>query len=430
MSSYSRVILLVVFFLLFTTGCAKSSSAVDFKSKFEQDLYTLMALDSQRNSDHKEALSYFYKLYELTNKREYLEQTIKYAYLVKQYSLMEQLLTKALQKYTNKDDQKVFMIQKILSLTAQEKFESALNQTNELLNMEQSAANYEMMAGIYYAKEDFKNALKYYESAYALEQTQARVLKLVDILYGYLNKKDVALAYLETFLQQYGCKRKICDKLMRLYQEQGNINGMLSILNKLYDKLKNEDEPEVKIRIIQNFIVSLLEKKDINEAILYLEKHRIDDKKLLNLYYQKSYFDKAISLTKKLYNKTKDPELLGKIAMYRFEQAVNKKDVLNTVVANFELALSSGINNHSFQNYYGYILIDFDLDIKKGISLVKQALQAAPKNIAYQDSLAWGYYKIKKCKQAYTIMEKIVNLVGTKDSEIKLHWEKIQECNK
>ena len=116
--------------------------------------------------------------------------------------------------------------------------------------------------------------------------------------------------------------------------------------------------------------------------------------------------------------------------MLQFEVAKDKRKVMKHVIANFELALSSGINNASFQNYYGYLLIDFDLDVKKGISLVKQALLTAPKNLAYLDSLAWGYYKIGKCTKALEIMQKIINQIGLRDKEIKLHWEKINNCKK
>lgn len=300
--------------------------------------------------------------------------------------------------------------------------------SNDLLDNEKSAKNYGIMAGIYYAKEDYKNALKYYESAYAQDQNEQTLLRLVNILYSYMNEKDTALAYLETFLQTHGCKRKVCDKLMLIYQEQGNINGMLSILNKLYTKYLNRPGMESTVKMIQNLIVTLLEQRSSNEAILYLEKYDLDPTKLLNLYYKEGYYKKAITLTKKLYNKTKNPELLGKIAMYRFEDAKDKRKVLKSVIANFELALSSGINNDSFQNYYGYILIDFDIDVQKGVILIKQALKTSPNNIAYQDSLAWGYYKLGKCKEAYEIMSKIVKIIGLKDDEIRLHWEKINEC--
>ena len=53
-------------------------------------------------------------------------------------------------------------------------------------------------------------------------------------------------------------------------------------------------------------------------------------------------------------------------------------------------------------------MIDFDIDVKKGISLVKSALKTSPNNIAYLDSLAWGYYKLNRCKEALDIMKKVI----------------------
>ena len=60
--------------------------------------------------------------------------------------------------------------------------------------------------------------------------------------------------------------------------------------------------------------------------------------------------------------------------------------------------------------------------------LIKSALKTTPNNIAYLDSLAWGYYKLGECKKALGIMEKIVKVTGLNDSEIKFHWEKIKNC--
>ena len=48
------------------------------------------------------------------------------------------------------------------------------------------------------------------------------------------------------------------------------------------------------------------------------------------------------------------------------------------------------------------------MDIKKGIKLVKEALLKEPNSPFYLDSLAWGYYKIGKCKEAKKIMNKFV----------------------
>ena len=74
------------------------------------------------------------------------------------------------------------------------------------------------------------------------------------------------------------------------------------------------------------------------------------------------------------------------------------------------------------------MLIDYDLDIKKGLELVKRALKAYPSNLAYKDSVAWGYYKNNECKKAYKYIKDVVDSVGLDNEEIKLHWELIKEC--
>jgi tetratricopeptide (TPR) repeat protein len=172
-----------------------------------------------------------------------------------------------------------------------------------------------------------------------------------------------------------------------------------------------------------------LEKKDINEAIKFLEESTADNEKLLNLYRSSNNYKKAYDLANKLYKESSNIDYLAQIAMIEFEMTENKKDVLASVIKKFEDVLVV-LDNHVYQNYLGYILIDFDIDVKKGLALVKKALEKAPHNLAYIDSLAWGQYKLKDCKKAYDNMKKVVDSAGLDDKEIKLHWEKIKECSK
>ncbi|MDB4257274.1 hypothetical protein N9818_00310, partial [Arcobacteraceae bacterium] len=84
----------------------------------------------------------------------------------------------------------------------------------------------------------------------------------------------------------------------------------------------------------------------------------------------------------------------------------------------------------SYQNYYGYLLIDYNINVQKGINLIKSALKTSPNNVAYLDSLAWGYYKLGECKKAFNIMEKVIIVTGLEDLEMKHHWNMIEECKK
>jgi hypothetical protein len=81
-------------------------------------------------------------------------------------------------------------------------------------------------------------------------------------------------------------------------------------------------------------------------------------------------------------------------------------------------------NNDFINNFLGYLLIDFDINPKEGLKYVKKALQIKPDDIAYIDSLAWGYYKLHKCKIAWDVIKNI----NTDDKEINRHKKLIKRC--
>ncbi|MEA1914603.1 MAG: hypothetical protein U9N30_04720, partial [Campylobacterota bacterium] len=162
-------------------------------------------------------------------------------------------------------------------------------------------------------------------------------------------------------------------------------------------------------------------------AMIFLEQERTDDAKLLQLYKKNNKIDQAMKLMQDIYLKTSNINIIAQMAIFEFESAQDKKKVLQSVISKFKDALAL-VDNATYQNYLGYILIDYDIDVPQGIVLVQSALQKDPNNIAYIDSLAWGQYKLKMCKKAYVNMKKVVDEVGLKDEEIILHWNKIKGC--
>ena len=83
-----------------------------------------------------------------------------------------------------------------------------------------------------------------------------------------------------------------------------------------------------------------------------------------------------------------------------------------------------------YLNYLGYCLIEYDRDIKKGIAYVKRALVQDPDSGYFLDSLAWGYYKQGKCKEAHELMQRVVKIIGADDEEVKAHLKAIRKCTK
>jgi len=428
MSSNSSKLILSSLLAICIVGCTNKFLLNNNTKKIisqKEDLNILLALDSVYLEQYDKALKHYMKLYNLTDDEKYLKLSVQYAYLIKDFEFMGKISKIGMDEF--RFNYQFYLKQYIVSLLGMKQYDEALKESKILLDKYNSELSYKLVANIYYIKNDYKNSLKYFESAYTKKQTVETLLKLTDLMYTYLDKKEIAVAYLETYLQTNNCDKDVCNKLILIYQEQGDVDGMLGVLNKTYKKYIGNHDIQ-KAKKIQIIIATLLEKQSIDKAIDYLEKNSLNNIKLLSLYEQKNDMQKALLLTRKIYKKTKKPEYLGRLAMLEFELANDKQKVMKHVIANFELALSSGINNASFQNYYGYLLIDYELDIPKGISLVKQALVNSPNNIAYIDSLAWGYYKLKRCQKAITLMKKVVNQIGIDDNEIKNHWNKIKNC--
>ncbi len=420
MSSYTRLI--IVFLLLMSSLFANS----DKKVFPREDLYIVYALEYERQGDLNEARKLYLELFEKSDKDEYLVKYLKMSLSLKYFKDVKRVASKNLHKAT-REYETVLRVYCVALLNLKE-YDQALSLGKELVQKYNNAINYDVVANIYFVKQNYKKAQEYFESAYSLSKNSTSLFNLVNILYAYLDKKEDAIAYLETHVRVFGCDYLVCTKLLSFYQEQNNIEGAISVLKRAYGEFKEQEQYHLMDKIY-NVLIAYLEKQDINKAIAFLEKEQIDDIKLLSLYRRTNQGDKALVLIRKLYKQSGNIELLAQIAILEFESADDKRKVLSSVIKKFEDVLMV-LDNHVYQNYLGYILIDYDLDVKRGLGLVNQALEKAPNNAAYIDSLAWGQYKLKDCKNAILNMKKVINDVGLTDDEIKSHWKKIKECGK
>ena len=423
MSSYKRFISIFILFLslnLFSNDIKKIDT-------FRESLYILMALDSELNKNYYSGALLYEDVYKSTNNYEYLLKSLSLYRAENRYKDIAKLLKNNINKYKNDNIKNEYLSREyIISLIETKNYEEALLKSKELLKTNNNPRNYALVGDVYYKLKSYNHAITYYESSYASKQTVSTLLPLVDILYSYLNKKKKAVSYIETYYRQHGCSPQVCMKLLSYYQRDQNLDGMISILKRFYNTYKTTYTKKQISRVV-TLLTSYLEKRDINEAIKFLEENNINESRLLVLYEYVGNKQKALSLVRKQYKKTKNKSLLGQIAMFEFDLAKDKKKVMVHVIANFELALKTKYNS-TYANYYGYLLIDYDIDIKKGLRLVKKALEEYPNNLAFKDSVAWGYFKNNNCKMAYKLMKDVVKNVGLDDEDIKLHWNEIKNC--
>ena len=397
-------------------------SNIEQKLKNEDQLI-IQAIFLEEQRAYKQSNEFYALLYQETKKEEYLLKEVTTAHLAGSVS-------------KNLDDFKIYVEENPSNLQAQrlllsfylkdKKFNQAKVIGNNLTQQSKQAVDFELAANPYIFSGEYEASLKYLQEAYDKTLNEDILLKIVTIQINYLQNIDDAIQALESHKNQQGCSEKICLQLIGIYSQQHNIPKIIPIYKELHKATKKEIYAE---KIIESYLMD----KNLNAAIDYLEGESANYTLLYSLYMEQKSYVKANKLAKLLITKTNDPKWYAESAISFYESLSNKddKEQLNKIVNDFEKALKLGEKNPVYLNYYGYTLIDKELDVPKGLSIIEEALAQEPGNTYFLDSLAWGYYKLGNCEKAYPAMKKVIEVEGLNEEEIIEHWNAIDsKCKK
>ena len=282
-----------------------------------------------------------------------------------------------------------------------------------------------------------KEALEIVKGEYTKSHDENILLKMVDILdvLAVVSLDDANLSseytqeakeYLNEYIQyKQDASVGVYFKLIELYAKEKKLDKVLELYKQLY-KLNPQKY------FLQKIIEVSLYLRDIDGVVSFLESTDDNRDILFTFYKEQGRLAKAIEVAKQLYKTTQNPKWLAEQGMLEYESAKkNHTEIpkaLESMQRLLERAIKLGVDDSLYLNYYGYTLIEHDLDIDRGIDLVRKALSKSPNNTYYLDSLAWGLYKKGKCKKAYNFMKIIVSKEGLKEKEIATHWDAIKHC--
>lgn len=431
MSSYKKNLIFLLITLFFASCSVKQPEdeakrslefvAVQTKEFEMEDFYIMYALEFENSRYYINAKDLYLKLFEATNKYEYL---VNYSVISMQIGNFKDVKDKFL-KYFIPNIKEEELLQRVygFALLRLDELDSALNTALALVNKYESAINYELLATIYLEQKNYEKAVFYFDKSLQYDFLVNSLLNKTSIMFFDLKEQNKAIRELKKYLKQKDYDFNIAFQLVTFYADMKSNEDLKDLLEELYLKYKDEDD-SLQINNTINLMVDYLDEEEIIEI---LEENRIEDTFLLELYNRTNNYEKGYKLLDKLYKQSHNKDFLAQQAIVEFEMAEDKRAVLSSVINKFEIALEE-VSNHIYQNYLAYLLIDFDLDVQKGLYLVNLALKQDPTNIAYIDTLAWGQYKIKNCIDAYKNMKQIVDEIGLEDKEIAFHWEKIKEC--
>ena len=270
---------------------------------------------------------------------------------------------------------------------------------------------------------DFKRALELLSTVYESRPRESVLMRMVEILDEFANDRKKAIQLLEIHRRMNIASNDVLVKLLQLYQKDKNIQGILDTYKVMYAQDKNDE-------YLKKIIDAYIYQRDIDGAISFLEEDKSEPELLYELYKVKREFRKAIALLDKLYSEDKNAKWIAEKGVLIFEQSEDKNDkkMIGSVLSHFEKAMALGNDDSIYLNYYGYTLIDKEVDIKKGMKIISDALVQQPNNTYYLDSLAWGHYKQRECDKAYELMKRVVEEEGLEEPEISNHWKAIQAC--
>jgi predicted Zn-dependent protease len=372
-----------------------------------EDSYIIKALFYEQNGEYQKSIPIYKFLYEKTKQPVFYEKIVQDLYQSKKFN---KTITTA-QKFLKKRFDKKILEYEIFALINLKKYNEAKEILLKKLNKKDTFF-YSMMSYIYLMQDNYQEAVYYMKSLYALNPNRQTLLELSDLLIK-MHKYNEALAYLRTHLNLYGCDPEICQRLILIYRQLYDLENLAVI----YEKM-GKYNPRYYLMALNIY----MDQKDYKNAKRIILKYGLDREYLMFLYAQMHKYKKAAKVAFELYKKYGDDKFLVKYCEYMYKSNPDKRELKKIVF--YLKKLTSKYDSAYLYNFLGYILINYDINPHEGIFYVKKALQLIPDNPEYIDSLAWGYYKIGKCKEAWNIIKN----VRINDPEIIKHKKLIKRC--
>ncbi len=383
----------------------------------DEAAFFMASIEALSNLELDRAAGYMETLYKGTGKKQYLAE------LVKIYSAKGDLekVGAILQEIVDSDPTN-FDAKRMLAANymGQKEYAKALELMMTVADSSKAKSDYDMAGSVAFVMGDYKLAQKYFKLSYSVKADHITAERIATIMF-LENRGTEATAFLDTHTRMFGCSKYICERLAKAYIETGDKKGALETYKKLYFKLKDE-------KYIKNIIELSVAGSDIDGLISFLKRTQKDDNLLFEAYKYKKDNKNASLTAMRLYKKTKDLNYLAQSVIYKFESYPDKKPtwLVKESVKNLEI-VTGGMQNDVYDNYLGYLLIDYEINVGRGVELVKRALAKDPTSLFYKDSLAWGYYKQKKCLEASELI-KAVAAELKEDKTVLEHAEAIRKC--
>ena len=415
--SWNRIVLTLLIVFSFGTSASYAKELM----KISEDELIIRGLLYDEYKAYENSYQVYKRLYDDTGAEIYLFKEASSA-LMSRNHILESITRLKIWDEKNPDRIEVRRLLIPLYLTIRQ-VKNATIEAEHLLEQSKEPMDLDLASNSFLYAGKFKRALELLSRVYETVPREEILLRMADIMDEFTGERKKAIQLLETHRRMNIVSHDVYVKLLLLYQKEKDIDGILETYKALY---MQDNDQEYLMKIIDAYVY----KRDLDGAIVFLEKDQSRNDILYELYKTKKYYSKALALVDKLYEEDKNSKWIAEKGVLLFETSEDKNDkkMIEDVISHFEKAIALGNDDSIYLNYYGYTLIDKEVNVKKGINVIENALIQQPDNMYYLDSLAWGYYKERDCDKAYKLMKRVVDEEGLEEPEIIEHWDAIRQC--
>lgn len=415
--SWNRIALTLLLTLSFSTVAGYAKELM----KISEDELIVRGLLYDEYGAYESSYQVYKKLYDDTGAEVYLFKEATSA-LMSRNHIAESITRLKIwdKKHPNRVEVRRLLIPLYLTI---KQVKNATNEAECLLEQSTEPMDLDLASNSFLYAGNFQRASELLSRVYETVPSEDVLLRMTEIMDQFTGERKKAIQLLETHRRMNIVSNDVYIQLLVLYQKEKDVEGILGTYKALY---KQDNDEEYLTKIIEVYMY----KRDVDGAISFLEADKSRDDILYELYKSKKYFSKALNLVDRFYKEDKDSKWIAEKGVLIFENSEDKNDkkMIAQVVSHLERAIKQGVDDSIYLNYYGYTLIDKEVDVKKGIKVIKDALLQQPENMYYLDSLAWGYYKTRECEKAYKLMKRVVEEEGLQEEEIIKHWNAIKQC--
>lgn len=391
------------------------------RAEFNTDLKIMYAMDLRENGHLEQAADELYEIYNYNKKPVYLKFALS---LYNESSSTKFIPILNYAKNILGNDPEFLRLEAVASIKAKD-FRRAREILENLVKKQNQDNDKRILASVYMLQGEKKKGLSMLKNMYSSNKSMENLTVLVEILMAYKQRDKEAKNYFLEYYDKNGCDYDmVCMSLAEIYAIEKNPKRSMQLYDEIF--LDRSD-------YLRRAIEVMVSTKNFEYAIELL--NRYDEENYatrMRIYSLSGKVEQASRLAGMLYERTGNPQFLAEQAIYEYEANQDRMtpQTLKDISKKFKDSISKGANEPNILNYFGYILISNDIDVKEGIKLVTQALQRDPNSPYYLDSLAWGLYKMKECKNAEEIMLKAVKSDPTflENQEAVEHLRAIKKC--